>query len=698
MSSSASNAESEHRRKRLRKGTHSCWECKRRKIRCQLSSEDVPICSGCLARGTKCLSQDFPEGEEISTSNSHIQGRLGRVEQLLETLVAKISSFEEEEKMMTPESLATDDILTAEPNSMTYIPAVHETAPFLALFDNTALGRREVDLSQAPTPTSQSAGAKSVSFACGRVPRVERIRQALLELLPPQHVMDRICEASSFWLNLHAFAIQTFDPLATPKFDLAEISKGSPTSIARILLYLASCLQQLDAGFDTTQLKLYPSVEARMERYVATVQTLVTSDEELVSSIDGLDCLIVQCSYHINAGNPRRAWLTIRKALNIGQLMGIHLTSCTIPVAKHAWSHIVQGDRYLSMLLGLPCGSQDMPIGPDENFQNPDINKDDLFSRKMFNIVGRIIERNQNEQMHTYTTTQKIDEEFEKLAAEMPKEWWEIPQAISGRSRETLALYDRITYQLCYFQFQGLLHLPFMLRATTERRYEYNKFSCMKAAREMLHRFLALRKTDMGNFCCRIIDFGAFTASVTLFLGILEPDSREQLHQRDNDRRLIEAILASMEEIERQRANDPVASQSADAIRSLLAIDSTSGQHTTNLKLSIPYFGTISVVRPQSSSPSNRTQSLPDTLPANMAGQDMNIQPRQNLPFSSGTPLNAPLVSFTSNRFSSAMPEQVPTEGWEMSDTDTMFFDSLLNQDLAMMNFPVQQGNENQGW
>ena len=351
------------------------------------------------------------------------------------------------------------------------------------------------------------------------------------------------------------------------------------------------------------------------------------------------------------------------------------------------------------MLLGLPCGSQDIPIGPDEKFQNPNVNKDDLFSRKMFNIVGRIIERNQKEQTHAYTTTQEIDEEFEKLAAEMPKEWWEIPQAISGRSKETIALYDRITYQLCYFQFLGLLHLPYMLRATTEPRYEYNKFSCMKAAREMLHRFLALRKTELGNFCCRVIDFGAFTASVTLFLGILETDSRERLHQRDNDRRLIEAILASMEAIERKRGNDLVASQSANAIRSLLAIDSTSGEHSTNLKLSIPYFGTISVVRPQPSSLSNGTQLLPDTLPANTAGQeDMNLRSRQNFPFPSVTPLNAPLVSFTSSQFSSAMPEQVPIEGWEMSDTDTMFFDSLLNQDLAMMNFPVQQGNENQGW
>jgi hypothetical protein len=67
MSSGPPSVELEQRRKRLRKGTRSCWECKRisgwettifwriagkrRKIRCQLSSEDVAVCSGCVARG-----------------------------------------------------------------------------------------------------------------------------------------------------------------------------------------------------------------------------------------------------------------------------------------------------------------------------------------------------------------------------------------------------------------------------------------------------------------------------------------------------------------------------------------------------------------------------------------------------------------------------------------------------------------------
>ena len=159
--------------------------------------------------------------------------------------------------------------------------------------------------------------------------------------------MDLIYNASSFWLSFLASSLQGSEGVIPAKFDVVDISKGSITSIARTLLCISSCLLQLHSDFDTTQLKLYPSAESRMERYVTTVQALVTSDEELVSSIEGIDCLILQCSYHVNAGNPSRAWLTLRRAINIAQLMGLHLPSCTISSGKAMWAHLVQGDRYL---------------------------------------------------------------------------------------------------------------------------------------------------------------------------------------------------------------------------------------------------------------------------------------------------------------------------------------------------------------
>lgn len=98
------------------------------------------MCSGCLARGTTCLSQEYPE-ERDTSSGGQVGERLGRVERLLETLVAKIESFEEDEnvhKIMTPESVA-NDVLTPYTTNASANPNVADNAPFLSLFENSVV-------------------------------------------------------------------------------------------------------------------------------------------------------------------------------------------------------------------------------------------------------------------------------------------------------------------------------------------------------------------------------------------------------------------------------------------------------------------------------------------------------------------------------------------------------------------------------
>ena len=152
-------------------------------------------------------------------------------------------------------------------------------------------------------------------------------------------------------LSSHAASVfeETNDSVISSPFNLAEVSKRHPTIIARTILYIAVCLQQLDPEFDASQLRIYPSIEGRMDTFLSTVQTLITSDDELVSTMEGLECLVLQGVYYINAGSPRRAWLTFRRALNIGQLMGIHRkeTSTSIPGGREMFHQITQADRYL---------------------------------------------------------------------------------------------------------------------------------------------------------------------------------------------------------------------------------------------------------------------------------------------------------------------------------------------------------------
>ncbi|KAH8808042.1 hypothetical protein F5884DRAFT_674691 [Xylogone sp. PMI_703] len=430
---------------------------------------------------------------------------------------------------------------------------------------------------------------------------------------------------------------------------------------------------------------------------MSTVQALVNADDELISSILGLECLLLQGLYHTNAGSLRRAWLAFRRALNVAQIMGFHRYNYSelpnaIPGAKEMWYHIVQADRYLGILLGLPFGSADDTFGPDETFDNPDIDKDKLYNRKLSIIAGRVMERNQSEYPYAFATTQEIDEKLENLARQMPPSWWEIPHNLPSDQTpvQYMEVFDRIMTQFWHYELEALLHLPFMLRAATERRYEYSKFSCLKASREMIYRYLFLRCSPSGAFCCKVIDFSAFTAAVTIFLSLLEPGQRTETpadrQQSESDKALLQAVVDAMDKLSAVRP-DLLASQSADVIRTLLAIQN-SPSRSSNLRLTIPYFGTISITcAPQTPTSSSGSSKSSASISNQSTDRDNQI-PDHQWPIGDlahvQNPLAIPVVSFTSSQF----PHMVSgdslnaLEGYQTQEAENMYFDSLLNMDI----------------
>lgn len=58
------------KRRKVRKGTHSCWECRQRKVKCTFSSLDDAICITCHRRGTKCTSQVVLDGPKMAESDT----------------------------------------------------------------------------------------------------------------------------------------------------------------------------------------------------------------------------------------------------------------------------------------------------------------------------------------------------------------------------------------------------------------------------------------------------------------------------------------------------------------------------------------------------------------------------------------------------------------------------------------------------
>jgi hypothetical protein len=71
-------------RKNMRKGTHSCYECRRRKVRC-IFAKDSTICEGCAARGKRCTEQrrELLEAAALETKES-LRERVARLEAIIQ--------------------------------------------------------------------------------------------------------------------------------------------------------------------------------------------------------------------------------------------------------------------------------------------------------------------------------------------------------------------------------------------------------------------------------------------------------------------------------------------------------------------------------------------------------------------------------------------------------------------------------------
>jgi hypothetical protein len=148
---SSSDGESpETKRRKVRKGTRSCWECKRRKIRCNFNSAADAVCIGCQRRGTHCVSQEYPEEPSRPVEKGHqIGDRIVRVEALVEQLVRKVGHAP------TPESQAG----SVAGNTMSF---------------HMPLGERNDSLTMAqpglPTPSPSDAEATQINTFCNGSP------------------------------------------------------------------------------------------------------------------------------------------------------------------------------------------------------------------------------------------------------------------------------------------------------------------------------------------------------------------------------------------------------------------------------------------------------------------------------------------------------------------------------------------------
>ncbi|KAF3000628.1 hypothetical protein E8E14_004094 [Neopestalotiopsis sp. 37M] len=648
------------KKRKTRKGTNSCWACKRRKEKCVFDSSpsgtdtQAAACLACQRRGTPCVSQEFPDDcTEPPPGTGQVANPPKWVEALVEQLVKKFGSNEPSAGSTgsNPANNVAQDYGIPTPASIE-LGSGHNP-PSRITSDITASGRSVNASTSASARQDQSTiqgGASPNDSGSLRVrtydnvpsvsDKLATLSRTLYDALPTTQDSDIICRAS--YRSFHMFT----EILTMSYKTLGQSGLGSqyiklvrpgpdahPVLLARHMLHIMHLLQQFHPNYEALS-ELSELPDQLLERLTEIAITQVSTQDRLLGNIEGLECVMLESMFHANGGSLRLSWTANRRALHLAQLMGFHQDGGRLryqvldPKSKAdpraMWFHITQYDCSLSLLLGLPRGFQDCNVASDALITS-DISLGRL-ERIHCAIVTRILDRNSSRRPD-FAITQQLDDDLQREARRLPSRWW-LPPRLSNKGKDDESLFwelKRLIAQISHYNIVNRLHLPYMLRASSDPSYQYSLMACVNASREILSRILILHDFNRIAFCCRTPDFMALMAAMSLVLAHLDSHRRESsllVHQHLGDRAMMEQMQQSMEEYSRING-DALSTESADLLRRLLAIeDEAADGHAAGTRrvtvrphgegapedheadetdgsvhVSIPYFGLVKIAR-----------------------------------------------------------------------------------------------------
>ncbi|KAK6332988.1 hypothetical protein TWF718_010814 [Orbilia javanica] len=637
------------RRRRVRKGTRSCWECKRKKIKCTFTITNN-ICDSCKRRGSSCIGQEFPEGPR--NDRTRLGDRLGLVEELVGRLVNDPRNA----------SLQENPFIVATPS---ITPEIQENSEY----QDSNRASHSGDLFTSPAlsgtgnhpSTSPSHSWSALIYDTIDVNRDNRtgdkytkVSQALLEAWPSTSDQEILLNSGVGSTGFFCGVV------CTPYSGLMGVQRPSPEDllqpppmgmhpvlIARKLIMMAAYMQGFPPRTIQQLIGLSTSHHNIMHRAVETAVRLVTSNEDLVGSVEGIESVLIESMFQNSEGNLRRAYLSMRRALVLAQMIGLDKARCcNSPLLKfldpetrlridpqQMWFRLLQSDRYLSLMLGLPQGTADNNLATATALEGR--TPMERLERIDCSAAGRIIQRNSAD-LQDLKMTQEIDKLLQDAAALMPPKWWLAPDLSSRAIDDMDAIHDtiRLINQFTHYHLLERLHLPYLLHSSTDPKYDYSKITAIIASRELLSRFIPFRGSRTVGSFCRGLDFLAFTASTALCLAHINAHHQRTTrtdgggailgflsHQRPSDRGMLEQVLENMTDAARTR-NDITATKIASITRHLLCIEADAalgGSYTTGssynndeeeleyngkigdggatLSIYIPYLGTIKIER-----------------------------------------------------------------------------------------------------
>ncbi|KAH7037031.1 uncharacterized protein B0I36DRAFT_237392 [Microdochium trichocladiopsis] len=595
----------------MRLGTKSCLECRRRKVRC-IVAPGASRCRQCVLHRIKCkLSQapladtgPSPRDNNGSAGASSLDDS-AQSSRLLASVLESLLS-DESDKLLPPlQSYAlvhsqsqaqSPSVASATARALSGSDGAFATAPLLHYLRDTLL---------TPAPSDHGGGS---SPAVTDSPKQDLVRTRLRSsLVPERNTLQAVFELTQpFW---SVWPVATHFPNTVAEacaFVSEELPGCDDGGAAKRLAWLSLCISQLPRDFverrPATDFAL-PTADLASRLYEASRELAAAALEES-GSLDALEALMVQYKWQLNLGRPRQGWKSIRLALDNALLLGLHRLDASDPAntrGRDIWTGLWRADRQMTLFLGVPHSV------PEPFLNLPTVSTvpsqsgspmDDIMDQAML-ICGHIAERNHSPQQAAtaYSQTAKITEEVDRLRAMIPAEWWLLTRGDTHGHALGQPFWQAAVI-FFYHYINHLVHLPYVLPAKDDRRYQYSRDVALASAEGMLRAFRELPTCHGLPVACDWLDFATFSGAVVLVADLLSQQTRRLASEEERLWGVVADFARDMRA--KSRVLDCIVPrQSADLLEHLHAVRHGMYAGPDEYDVVIPYFGRVSIRHPK---------------------------------------------------------------------------------------------------
>ncbi|OAG40011.1 hypothetical protein AYO21_05692 [Fonsecaea monophora] len=386
-----------------------------------------------------------------------------------------------------------------------------------------------------------------------------RICEQLRAALPPYNALRQCFSGDTKWWDF--WHIKTFGPDA-PK-----------ESILQFLERVYMIGTPIELGFLVSSYGRHHAAEA--SEYLAVVDRLVLASDRFARSVEGLLLAVFHAKVYLD---------------------NLHRNYSSSHRRSAAWWTLYLGDRFLSILLGLPYSISDNSFIVTYASETSQLGYATLpFAIRLGMITGRVIDQVQSRKGPKFSEIVDIDDELTTLASTKPRHWWDHKITADACSTDLNESRERLICQTQYFLTRIYLHLPYLLKSPTSHLYVSSRLTAIESARELLKRYQVLRSYVDGSpiFDCQSLDFVGFMAAVILVVAAFCGSGD---HLLPDDMELSNETLKTLQRVAENRVNG-LARQCQKTLATLLVLaqEEDSLNCAVPPRIKIPYFGTLYV-------------------------------------------------------------------------------------------------------